>query len=138
LKGNHMAWDVVTLGETMIRFSPASYKRVEQVSEFDLFVGGSESNTAVGLARLGANVLWVSRLTDNFLGHHIQRTLKQHDVDTSQFIWTDQDRVGLYFIEEGHPPRTNVVVYDRRDSAMSKITPDELPAQIFAPDNAKL
>jgi 2-dehydro-3-deoxygluconokinase len=133
-----MTYDVVTLGETMLRFTPPALRRLEQTLDFELHVGGSESNTAVGLARLGMKVAWLSRLTDNALGHIIARTIASHGVDTSRVVWTANDRVGLYFLEEGKAPRGSQVIYDRRDSAIAKMQPAELPDNVFQKDNAKL
>lgn len=133
-----MTYDVVTLGETMLRFTPPALRRLEQTLDFELHVGGSESNTSVGLARLGLNVAWLSRLTDNALGHVIARTIASHGVDTSQVVWTPEDRVGLYFLEEGKAPRGSQVIYDRKDSAISKMQPGELPTDLFKEGNAKL
>jgi 2-dehydro-3-deoxygluconokinase len=133
-----MTYDVVTLGETMLRFTPPALRRLEQTLDFELHVGGSESNTSVGLARLGLKVAWLSRLTDNALGHIVARTIASHGVDTSQVVWTPEDRVGLYFLEEGKAPRGSQVIYDRKDSAVSKMQPSELPVDIFQQDNAKL
>jgi 2-dehydro-3-deoxygluconokinase len=133
-----MTYDVVTLGETMLRFTPPALRRLEQTLDFELHVGGSESNTSVGLARLGLKVAWLSRLTDNALGHIIARTITSHGVDTSQVVWTPEDRVGLYFLEEGKAPRGSQVIYDRKNSAVSNMQPSDLPIDLFKQDNAKL
>lgn len=135
---NMTLYDVVTLGETMIRLTPPGQKRLETAVTLDVEVGGSESNTAVGLARLGLRVAWLSRLTDNPLGHLIAGTLRRFGVDTSHVVWTEGDRVGLYFLEEGDAPRGGQVFYDRRDSAVSKMQPTDLPADLFRPDGARL
>ena len=45
-------FDVVTLGETMLRLTPPALRRIEQTQTFDLEIGGSESNTSVGLCLL--------------------------------------------------------------------------------------
>ena len=66
-------FDVVTLGETMLRLTPPGLRRIEQTQTFDLEIGGSESNTSVGLARMGLKVAWLSRLTDNPMGGGYQR-----------------------------------------------------------------
>ncbi len=124
-------YDVVTLGETMVRFTPPGTLRLEQAQALEVYVGGSESNTAVGLARLGLRVCWLSRLTDNPMGHVIANTIRAQGVDTSQVVWTESDRVGLYFLEEAATPRESRVIYDRRDSAISRMQPDQLPADIF-------
>jgi 2-dehydro-3-deoxygluconokinase len=133
-----MTYDVVTFGETMLRFTPPALRRLEQTLEFELHVGGSESNTVVGLARLGKKVAWLSRLTDNGLGHIIARTIASHGVDTSHVVWTSEDRVGLYFLEEGKVPRGSHVIYDRKDSAVAKMQPNELPTELFQKNTAKL
>jgi 2-dehydro-3-deoxygluconokinase len=141
LKGNSSqpaGWDVITLGETMLRLTPPGHKRLVQATNLEIEVGGSESNTAVGLACLGLRVAWLSRLTDNSLGRLIERTLSSYGVDTSQVKWTDRDRVGLYFLEEGKAPRGSSVVYDRANSALSRMQPSELPEEIFQPGKAKL
>lgn len=131
-------YDVVTLGETMLRMTPPGYRRISQTDYLEIEVGGSESNTAVGLAKLGLKTCWLSRLTDNPLGRRIANTLSVHGVDVSHVVWTDQDRIGLYFLEEGKPPRDSFVVYDRAGSAMSRMQPHELPDSVFQPSHARL
>jgi 2-dehydro-3-deoxygluconokinase len=131
-------YDVVTFGETMLRFTPPDLKRLEQATSVEIEVGGTESNLAIGLARLGLKVLWFSRLTANPLGRIIARTIAGHGVDTSRIVWTEEDRVGLYFLEEGKPPRGSRVIYDRRQSAISQMCPEELPEDLFHPDGARL
>lgn len=129
-------FDVVTFGETMLRLTPPRLQRFEQASTVDVQVGGSESNTAVGLARLGLRVSWRSRLTDNPLGRLISSALRQQGVDIESVLWTKDDRVGLYFLEEGKSPRGSQVIYDRKGSAMARITPDDIPSNWFATDRA--
>ena len=131
-------YDVVTLGETMLRLTPPSMQRIEQATSLEIHIGGSESNTAVGLARLGLKVCWLSRLTNNPLGHMISGTLARFGVDTSYVAWTDNDRVGLYFYEPSVPPRNSQIVYDRADSALSKMQADDLPTEIFTAQGARL
>ncbi len=115
--------DVVTLGETMLRFTPPARNRLEQADHLQVHVGGSESNTAVGLARLGLKTAWLSRLPTTALGRMVCGELSKYGVDTSHVIWSDTDRLGLYFLEEAGPPRGSQVIYDRRDSAISRMQP---------------
>ncbi|MEZ4669861.1 MAG: sugar kinase [Anaerolineae bacterium] len=131
-------YDVVTLGETMIRLTPPGALRLEQVQALELYAGGSESNTSVGLARLGLRVCWLSRLTESPLGRWLGNTIRAQGVDTSRVVWTPDDRVGLYFLEEGQSPRDSRVIYDRRDSAMSRMQPDDLPADLFQAGMARM
>jgi 2-dehydro-3-deoxygluconokinase len=131
-------YDVVTLGETMLRLTPPRFKRLEQATSLDIEVGGTESNVAIGLARLGLRVLWLSRLTNNPLGQLIARTIASHGVDTSRVVWTAGDRVGLLFFEEGKAPRSSRVIYDRRQSAVSQMRPEDLPEELFHADGSRL
>ena len=118
--------ELVTFGETMIRLSPPEHQRLEQAEQLDVHVGGSELNVAVAAQRLGLNTSYVTRLTRNPLGRMIENKTREHGVDTSHIVWTDDDRVGLYFVEFGASPRANSVLYDRRDSAIAKINPGEI------------
>ena len=99
-----MPHDVITFGEAMVRLSPPNYKRLEQAQSLDLQIGGAELNTAVGLARLGRSTAWVSRLTNNALGRLIANRAREASVCTDHVVWTDEDRVGLYFLEFGAAP----------------------------------
>ncbi|MCY2985765.1 MAG: sugar kinase [Planctomycetota bacterium] len=130
-------WDVVTLGETMLRLTPDSNLRLEQAESLQVHVGGSESNTAVGLSRLGKRVAWLSRMTDNHLGRKVERAIAAHGVCTKHIVWTNNDRVGLYFLEAGTPPRNSQVIYDRANSAFSNFQPSDLPSDLFAPFKSK-
>lgn len=132
------SYDVLTLGETMVRFSPAGYERFGQSRTVEMHVAGSESNTAIGLARLGHRVGWLSRLTNNTIGRWISAEIASHGVDVSHVVWTDDDRVGTYYMERGAPPRSSQVIYDRAESAISHMRPEELPSELFCNQAAKV
>ena len=121
-----MRYDLVTFGETMIRLSPPGHRRLEQAITFDVNVGGSELNTAVAAERLGIRTAYVTRLTDNSLGRMIENKAREHGVHTSHIVWTNKDRIGLYFVEFGASPRANSVLYDRKNSAIARIKPGEV------------
>jgi 2-dehydro-3-deoxygluconokinase len=114
-------YDLITFGEAMLRMSPPQFRRLEQARTFDVFAGGAELNTAVGLVRLGRSAAWVSRLTRNPIGRLIANQAREAGVGTDHILWTDSDRVGVYFLEFGAAPRASSVVYDRKDSAIAKI-----------------
>ena len=56
----------------------------------------------------------------------VENKIKEQGVDTSHFIRTKEDRVGIYFAEFGALPRLSTVLYDRAGSAISKITPEDV------------
>ena len=88
-------YDVVTFGEALLRLTPPSFQRIEQTTTFHGSIGGAELNTAVGLARLGLRVTWVSRLPRNPLGRLIANSAREHGVDVSHVVWSDTDRAGV-------------------------------------------
>jgi len=121
--------DVVTWGETMLRLSPAEGVALEAAGSLEISAGGTESNMAIGLARLGRRVGWSSRLPDNPLGRRIARDIAAQGVDVSRVLWARGDqgeRAGLLFIEPGAAPRPNRVLYDRAGSAIARLNPAEL------------
>ncbi len=131
-------YDVLTLGESMLRFSPPGMQRLEQAAAFEIHVGGSESNTAVGLARLGLRVAWLSRLGENAVGRIVAAEIARHGVDYQYVRWAEGERVGTYFVEYAPPPRGIQLLYDRADSAMSRMRPQDLPSTLFEPTRARL
>jgi 2-dehydro-3-deoxygluconokinase len=128
-----MPFDVVTFGEAMIRLAPPGFRRLEQAQALEVQVGGAELNTAVALVRLGRSAAWVSRLTRNALGRLVANKAREAGVGTDHVVWTDEDRVGLYFLEFGAAPRASSVLYDRKDSAIARVRPGTVPwADVFA------
>ncbi len=121
-----MTYDVVTFGEAMLRLSPPHFGRLEQTHSLDVEIGGSELNVAVGVARLGLNAAWISKLPNNPLGRMVRNRARELGVDVSQVIFSDQGRQGLYFVEYGAAPRASSVLYDRGNSAISLIKPEEV------------
>jgi 2-dehydro-3-deoxygluconokinase len=128
-----MPYDVITFVEAMIRLSPPNWRRLEQAQGLDLQVGGAELNTAVGLARLGRAAAWVSRLTQNPLGRLVAGRAREAGVSTEHIVWTEEGRIGLYFVEFGAAPRASSVLYDRKGSAIAGIRPGMVVwPQVFA------
>jgi 2-dehydro-3-deoxygluconokinase len=118
--------DVVTLGETLVRFSPKGYLRLDQAAEVEMIPGGAESNVAVGVARLGRRAGWISKLPDHPLARLIVSEIRRHGVDTSRVVWSGEGRVGLYLFERGVAPRPPRVWYDRRESAVTTLEAAEV------------
>ncbi|MFN3649238.1 MAG: sugar kinase [Armatimonadota bacterium] len=129
---NSSTFDVFALGETMIRFTPRGFTRLEEASELELRIGGSESNVLAALARLGLRTAWGSKLPRSPLGMLVARRLMSFGIDVSAVSWVDDARMGLYFIEPGAAPRSSTVLYDRAGSAASTLTPDDLDWSVLA------
>jgi 2-dehydro-3-deoxygluconokinase len=123
---NHR-FDLITLGETMLRLMPPQPLRLGQSQSLALSFGGAESNVAANLARLGRRTSWWSRLPDNPLGHQLISNLRGHGVDTEDVLFCQDERLGIYFIEYGATPRGIKVWYDRANSAASHMQSSQLP-----------
>ncbi len=128
--------DVLSFGETMIRLATPDYERLETAATLDVSIGGTESNVAVALARLGRRATWLSALPDNPHGRRIAGILRAHGVDTSHVIWSEHSRAGVYFLEPGAAPRPTRVIYDRKQSALATVDPERVPYD--AVDSARL
>lgn len=122
----------------MLRLSAPGFGRLEEAVSLDVRIGGSESNTAVALARLGLKVAWWSKLPANPMGRRIENEIRRWGVDTSGMIWDEMPgaRTGLYFLDFGVAPRGIDVYYDRAASSASRLTAHEIDADRIA--NARL
>ncbi len=112
-------WQLVTLGEAMLRLSVRPGDRIEDAPAFDVHVAGSEANVAYAAARVGVRAAWSSVLPDNALGRRVATTFAAGGVDTSLVRWKAGGRLGLYFVELGAAPRPISVIYDRAASTMA-------------------
>jgi 2-dehydro-3-deoxygluconokinase len=118
--------DLVTLGEVLVRLSIPSPARFETARELDVQIGGAEANVAAACARLGLRTAWISALPDSPWGARVRRELVGHGVDCAHVSTLAGARMGLYFLEYGVAPRPIRILYDRRDSAFSRLTPDAI------------
>lgn len=117
---NH--FDVITFGEAMIMFIAQEEKSLEDVNYFSKGIAGAELNVATGLARLGFNVCWMSKIGNDSFGKTILSYLHKENIN-SDFIQLDSDRrTGFQLkskVTNGSDP---IVEYFRKDSAASKLT----------------
>jgi len=109
----------ITFGEIMLRLKTPDYEKFFQSPLLEATFGGGEANVAVGLARFGLEVAYISVIPDNPIGNACIRELKKHNVNTS-FIPRKGDRLGIYFLEAGANQRPSKVVYDRSHSAIAE------------------
>lgn len=115
----------IAFGEIMLRLKPPGFERFLQSPMFEATFGGGEANVAVGLARFGMNVVYVSVIPDNAIGDSCVRELKKHGIDTS-FIIRKGERLGIYFLETGAAQRSSKVIYDRSHSAIAEAKPGDI------------
>ncbi|MBW1672578.1 MAG: sugar kinase [Deltaproteobacteria bacterium] len=115
----------ITFGEIMLRLKPPGFERFLQSPVFEATFGGGEANVAVGLARFGMNVAYVSVIPDNAIGEACIQELRKHGIDTS-LITRKGNRLGVYFLEPGANQRPSRVIYDRLGSAIAEARPGDI------------
>ncbi|GAA0614524.1 2-dehydro-3-deoxygluconokinase [Virgibacillus siamensis] len=123
--------DVVTLGETMILFVPEHTGPMRNTDRFTTRVAGAESNVAIGLARLGFQAGWISRLGDDEFGKKIRAFIRGEGVDTTRVIFDASADTGLFFKEKLAPGEWRVNYY-RKNSAASRMRPEDMDESYIA------
>jgi len=115
----------ITFGEIMLRLKSPNWERFFQSPLLEATFGGGEANVAVGLARLGLNVAYISVIPDNPVGDACISELRRQGVDTS-LIMRKGNRLGIYFLEAGANQRPSKVIYDRSHSAIAEAKPGDI------------
>jgi 2-dehydro-3-deoxygluconokinase len=116
---------VVTFGEIMLRLSPPGHERFLQSPAFQATWGGGEANVAVSLALFGLESWYITKLPKHAIGEAAIKALRAEGVRTEGIV-RGGGRVGVYYAEAGASQRASTVIYDRAQSAISQMTPDEV------------
>jgi 2-dehydro-3-deoxygluconokinase len=135
---DEVRWDLVALGEIMLRFDPGE-GRIATARTFDVWEGGGEYNVARGLRRcFGLRTSVVTALADNPVGRLIEDLVHQGAVDASHIRWVPYDgsgravRNGLNFTERGFGLRAPLGCSDRGSTAVSQLRPGDIDwASVF-------
>src|ERR1022692_3874988 len=131
-KKEECKWDLVSLGEVMLRLDPGDL-RIATAREFRVWEGGGEYNVARGLKRsFGLDTAIVTALADNAVGRLVQDLIFQGGVDQSHVRWVPYDGVGrtvrngLNFTERGFGVRAASGCSDRGHTAISQLNLGEI------------
>ena len=137
-------WDVVSLGEVMLRLDPGD-ERISTTRHFRVWEGGGEYNVARGLRRcFGLETAIVTAIADNPVGRLVEDLMLQGGVGQKYVRWTPFDGVGrtvrngLNFTERGFGVRAPLGCSDRGHTAISQVQPGEIDwEQVFRKDGAR-
>lgn len=116
-----MRYDLISLGETLLRLSPPDNMQLRRTSSLDVHVVGSQLNVAANLARLGLSTAFITRLPDSPLGELAIDSCKSYGVDTSLISLLPKGKMGITYVEFSVSPRAPKAIYDRAGSAASTI-----------------
>jgi 2-dehydro-3-deoxygluconokinase len=137
-------FDLVALGEVMLRFDPGD-GRIATTRSFAVSEGGGEYNVARGLRRcFGMRTALVSAFADNAVGRLLEDLILQGGVDQRYVSWLPHDGVGrtvrngLNFVERGFGVRAAIGVSDRGHSAAAALQPGDVDWEaIFGRDGTR-
>lgn len=127
-------FDVLALGELLLRLSSPGNDRLSRGNTFEKQVGGAELNVVSGISLLGLRTGIISKLPANDLGTYVKNTIRFCSVSDDYLVYdhSEDARLGIYYYENGASPRKPSVVYDRRHASINTLSIDELPEAIYS------
>ena len=127
--GSERARTVVTLGETMALISSDTPGPLQHSRAITLGIGGSESNVAIALRRLGTDVTWIGRVGDDSLGDLVLREIGAEGVRVVGI--RDPDAPTGLMVKERRTRQESRVWYYRRGNAGSRLSVADIDPAII-------
>ncbi|HBE9180955.1 sugar kinase [Serratia fonticola] len=124
--------DVVTLGEAMAMFVAAQTGDLAEVESFTKRIAGAELNVAIGLARLGLNVGWVSRIGNDSFGRFTLQQLAKEGVNAQRVTVDGRYPTGFQLKSKNTDGTDPSVEYFRKGSAASHLSTADFDRDYFA------
>ena len=116
---------ILALGEPMIEFNQTEPGKPNYLQGF----GGDTSNAIIACARQGAACGYLTRLGDDEFGRAFLNLWQREGVDTRGVGIDAAAHTAVYFVTHGESGHS--FSYLRRDSAASRMTPANLPADLI-------
>ena len=130
--------DVVCLGRFGVDFYAQQIgARLEDVTSFAKYLGGSSANTAFGCARLGLRAGLVSRVGDDALGHFLRETIAKEGCDVSH-VSIDPQRLTAAVVLGIEDRDTFPLIFLRENCADMAITERDVEEPYIAQSRALL
>ncbi|CAN5356202.1 sugar kinase [soil metagenome] len=141
---NECRFDLVALGESMIRLSPPQHGRIEFAPMLEVWVGGGEYNVAYALSRLGLRTGWSGGLNSSPMGAVVRNHARAVGLNVDYAVERKydgvgaKDRIGLNFTEVGIAKRGSVTLYDRGHTATAGMKPGDVNwKKLFTEDGVR-
>ncbi|MDU1844953.1 MAG: sugar kinase [Niallia nealsonii] len=122
--------DVITFGEAMAMFIADSCGPLHEIQHFTMELAGAETNVAIGLAKLGFDASFVSKVGADAFGKFIIERLQKNHVHIDQIITDNHFPTGFQLksrVTQGDPE----VQYFRKGSAASHLSIADFDEQYF-------
>lgn len=127
----HNPLDVITIGEAMAMFVATETGDLADAEHFVKRVAGAELNVATGLARLGMNVCWISRVGNDSFGRFVLNSLKKENIDTRGVTVDGRYATGYQLKSKAENGTDPIVEYFRKGSAASHLSTADFHAAAF-------
>jgi len=124
--------EILAFGEAMAMFVAESPGELADVEHFQRRIAGADTNVAIGVARLGFHVGWLSRVGSDGFGTFIRRTLEAEGLDCRHLRVDPDHPTGLLFKERAEGGADPSVTYFRRGSAASCLAPEDADGVDFS------
>lgn len=119
---------VVTFGETMALVSADKHGPLQHSAALSLGIGGSESNVAIALRRLGVEVTWVGKVGEDPFGDLVIREIRAEGVRVVES--RDPEAPTGLMVKERRSVNETRIWYYRAGSAGSRLTVDEFDFEL--------
>ena len=123
--GDVIELDVLTAGEALVLLAAESPGALEAIDRFRRFSAGAELNVAVGLARLGLRVGYMSRVGDDAFGRFLRAAMTREGL-SCDLVALDPARSTGFMLKSLAGGGDPTVDYYRRGSAASAMDATDL------------
>ena len=137
--------DLILFGRIAIDFNPAwndavkeDFKPLKKMHNFEMYLGGSPANVAVGVTRHGLKAGFIAKVSDDQFGDFVTDYFKKEGIDTSHVTRAQHgEKLGLTFTEMLSPKESHILMY-RNMAADLSLSPDDIDEQYIASAKALL
>ncbi len=123
--------DVITIGEAMAMFVANETGDLAAAESFVKRVAGAELNVATGLARLGLNVGWVSRVGNDSFGRYVLQQLAKERINRHGVTTDERYATGFQLKSKAENGTDPIVEYFRKGSAASHLSIADFNEEYF-------
>ena len=118
---------IAAFGEVMLRLAPAGKMRFAQVlpGSLEATYGGGEANVCASISMMGGKARYLTALPDNFVAAGFAAQQRGFGTDVERIRYAKDGRMGIYYAEHGAAQRGSNVLYDRANSVISLLGPED-------------
>lgn len=85
-------FDIIGMGEVMLRLSPPAKEKISQCETFEKTIGGSELNVVSGASMLGVRSAIITKIPQNKIGHFVRNKIRYGNVSDDYIVYDQSGR----------------------------------------------